>query len=125
MFVGVQQNGSGEDDVILLGDLNVDEYHLGNLGRLPDIGHVVSGVPTNTRRDKTYDNIVFDRRTTVEYTGRWGVLDLMQEFSLTEARPWRSPTTCRCGPSSASTKAPSAPWPRSRVVPRGKPLATC
>lgn len=86
VFVGVQQNGTGEDDVILLGDLNVDEYHLGNLGRLPGIGYVVSGVPTNTRRDKTYDNIVFDRRTTVEYTGRWGVLDLMEVFHLTEAQ---------------------------------------
>ncbi len=86
VFVGVQQNGSGEDDVILLGDINVDEYHLGKLGRLPGIGPVVAGVPTNTRRDKTYDNIVFDRRTTVEYTGRWGVLDLMQEYSLTMAQ---------------------------------------
>ncbi len=86
VFVGVQQNGTGEDDVILLGDLNVDEYHLGKLGRLPGIGCVVAGVPTNTRRDKTYDNIVFDRRTTVESTGRWGVLDLMQEFSLSPAQ---------------------------------------
>ena len=86
VFVGVQQNGTGEDDVILLGDMNVDEYHLGNLGRLPGIAHVVAGVPTNTRRDKTYDNIVFDRRATVEYTGRWGVLDLMQEYSLTSAQ---------------------------------------
>ena len=86
VFTGVQGNGSGEDDVILLGDLNVDEYHLGNLGRLPGIGAVVSGVPTNTRRDKTYDNIVFDRRMTIEYTGRWGVLDLMQTFQLTEAQ---------------------------------------
>ena len=48
VFTGVQGNGSGEDDVILLGDLNVDEYHLGNLGRLPGIGAVVAGVPTNT-----------------------------------------------------------------------------
>jgi endonuclease/exonuclease/phosphatase family metal-dependent hydrolase len=86
VFVGVQQNGTGEDDVILLGDINVDEYRLGNLGRLPGIGYVVAGVPTNTRRDKTYDNIIFDRRTTVEYTGRWGVLDLMQEYSLTTAQ---------------------------------------
>lgn len=86
VFAGVQQNGSGEDDVILLGDLNVDEYHLGNLGRLPGIRYVVSGVPTNTRRDKTYDNIVLDGRLTVEYTGRWGVLDLMDVFRLTEAQ---------------------------------------
>jgi endonuclease/exonuclease/phosphatase family metal-dependent hydrolase len=83
VFVGVQQNGVGEDDVILLGDLNVGEEAMGDLGRLPGIGWVVSGVPTNTRGTKTYDNIVVDRRTTVEFTGRWGVFDLMREFSLT------------------------------------------
>lgn len=82
VFVGIQRNGTGEDDVILLGDLNVNEYRLGNLGRLPGIRYAVSGAPTNTRRDKTYDNIVFDGRATVEYTGRWGVLDLMREFGL-------------------------------------------
>ena len=31
---------------------------------------------TNTRRNKMYDNIVFDRRATTEFTGRWGVVDL-------------------------------------------------
>ncbi len=86
VFVSVQQNGSGEDDVIVLGDLNADEYHLGRLGQLPNIAHVVTGVPTNTRRNKMYDNIVFDRRATVEYTGRWGVLDLKAEFGLSEAQ---------------------------------------
>jgi endonuclease/exonuclease/phosphatase family metal-dependent hydrolase len=86
VFVGVQQNGTGEDDVILLGDLNVSEDQMGELGRLPGIAWTVSGVPTNTRGTKTYDNIVFDRRNTIEFTGRWGVLDLMQEFSLTTAQ---------------------------------------
>lgn len=85
VFVGVQQNGSGEDDVILLGDLNVNEYRLGRLGLLPGIAYAVTGTTTNTRRDKMYDNIVFDRRATSEFTGRWGVLDLAKEFSLTEA----------------------------------------
>ncbi len=83
VFLSVEQNGSGEDDVILLGDLNVDEYHLGELGRLPGIAWVTSGVTTNTRRTKAYDNILFDRRRTAEYTGRWGVLDLQAEFHLT------------------------------------------
>ena len=59
VFMGVKRNGSGEDDVILLGDLNVDEYHLGRLGQLPNIGHAITGVTTNTRHDKMYDNIVF------------------------------------------------------------------
>ena len=68
--------------MILLGDLNVDDRHLGRLGQLPGIAWAVSGQMTNTRRNRAYDNIVFDRRTTAEYTGYWGVLDLMTEFRL-------------------------------------------
>ena len=82
-FVAVQRDGSGEDDVILLGDLNVDEYHLGQLGQLPGIAYVVSGTTTNTRRNHAYDNIVFHRGATTEYLGRWGVLDLEREYGLT------------------------------------------
>ena len=70
--------------MILLGDLNVDEYHLGRLGQLPGMGYAITGVMTNTRRDKMYDNIVFDRRATTEFTGKWGVVDLMKEFGLTQ-----------------------------------------
>jgi deoxyribonuclease-1-like protein len=83
VYTGVQQNGSGEDDVILLGDLNVDEYHLGRLGGLPGVAPLVTRVPTNTRRNAAYDNMIFDRRATVEFTGRWGVIDLVSEFHLT------------------------------------------
>ncbi len=64
VFVAVQQDGSGENDVILLGDLNVDERHLGELGRLPNIMHAIAGVKTNTRRTKSYDNFVLDARAT-------------------------------------------------------------
>jgi len=83
VFAAVQRDGSGEDDVILLGDLNVDEDHLGQLGRLPNIAWVVSGRNTNTRGTKSYDNVVFDRRTTAEFTGYWGIVDLLAEFNLT------------------------------------------
>jgi len=83
VFVAVQRDASGEDDVILLGDLNVDERHLGQLGGLPNIAWAVSGEKTNTRRTKSYDNIIFDRTATREYVGRWGVFDLTAEFGLT------------------------------------------
>jgi deoxyribonuclease-1-like protein len=83
VFVGVQRNGSGEDDVILLGDLNVDEYTLGRLGKLPNIMPAITGVMTNTRLNRMYDNIVFNRAATVEYTGRFGVLNMMTEYGLT------------------------------------------
>jgi endonuclease/exonuclease/phosphatase family metal-dependent hydrolase len=85
VYVGVQRNGSGEDDVILLGDLNVDEYHLGRLGQLPDMRHAIANQTTNTRRTKTYDNIVFNGLATTEYTGKSGVLDLQTTFRLSEA----------------------------------------
>lgn len=83
VFRAVQSDTSGEDDVILLGDLNVDDRHLGELGQLPGITWVISGTPTNTRGDKTYDNILFDRRTTTEYTGKSGVCQFDQQFGLT------------------------------------------
>jgi endonuclease/exonuclease/phosphatase family metal-dependent hydrolase len=79
----VRDDGRGEDDVILLGDLNADENHLGQLGAVPYLGYVVSGVPTNTHGTKTYDNILFDRRATVEFLGRGGVLDVVREFNIT------------------------------------------
>ena len=83
VFRAVQNDGSGEDDVILLGDLNVDDRHLGELGQVPGITWVISGVPTNTRGDKTYDNILFDRQATTEYTGKSGVCLFAQQFGLT------------------------------------------
>jgi endonuclease/exonuclease/phosphatase family metal-dependent hydrolase len=83
-FVAVQQNPWGEDDVILLGDLNVDYAHLGMLGRLPDIACTVHGEPTNTRGSKSYDNIVFNERATVEFTGKAAVFDLLGTYGLTK-----------------------------------------
>ena len=82
VFQTVQRNTRGEDDVILLGDFNVDEHHLGELGRLPNITWVISGLTTNTRGTKSYDNIIFNRSATLEYTGHSGVLDLQSEFGL-------------------------------------------
>jgi deoxyribonuclease-1-like protein len=81
-FTSVQQQGWGEDDVILLGDLNTDSAHLGRVGQLPGIRCTVVGAPTNTRGNRSYDNIIFDARATVEFTGQSGVLNLMQQYGL-------------------------------------------
>ncbi len=83
VFRAVRDDGRGEDDVIILGDLNVDDHHLGLLGQLPQIHWAISGVATNTRGDKLYDNLVFSRAATSEYTGRWGVFDMIRQFNLT------------------------------------------
>jgi deoxyribonuclease-1-like protein len=79
----VRNDGRGEDDVLLLGDLNVDDAHLGELGRVPDIYWTIAGTATNTRGTRQYDNILFSARATTEFTGRAGVFDLPREFRLT------------------------------------------
>ena len=83
VFRVVRDDGRHEDDVIILGDLNVDDRHLGQLGQLPGIAWVISGLPTNTKGNAQYDNIVFDARATREFTGRGGVFDFMREYNLT------------------------------------------
>jgi deoxyribonuclease-1-like protein len=82
VFVSVQRNGSGEDDVVLLGGLNVSPPRMGSLGRLANATAAITGVPTNTRQTHTSANILFDSAATVEYTGRAGVLPWMTEYGL-------------------------------------------
>ena len=80
----VARDGRGEDDVILLGDLNADDHHFGELGMMPYLAWAITGQATNTRGDKLYDNILFDSRATSEFLGRSGAVDLMREFKLNQ-----------------------------------------
>ena len=84
VFQVMQTARPDEDDVILLGDLNASEQQLDQLGQVPGIAWVVTGTTTNTRRNKMYDNILFSRFATTEYTGRWGVVDIQSVFGLTQ-----------------------------------------
>jgi len=83
VYQTVLNDGRGEDDVILVGDFNVDERHLGQLAQVSGIDWAIKGVPTNTRGTHQYDNIVYQRQATAEFTGRVGVFDYLREFSLT------------------------------------------
>lgn len=87
VFIRVRQYNyetTGEDDCILLGDLNVDANHLRQLGQIPGVQTIAPDLKTNTRRSATYDHILIDRNMTTEYTGRYGVLDLQQYFGISE-----------------------------------------
>ena len=77
----VRQNGGV--DVILLGNLQSDDQHLGQLGKLLGVSALLSGVPTTVRGASLLDNILLDRRATSEFTGRAEVVDMMREFELT------------------------------------------
>lgn len=72
----------GEDDVILMGDMNVEPRNFGSLAEVPGLVWLINE-PTNTRRTKIWDNILIDRELTNEFTGRAGVMDLEQLFRIT------------------------------------------
>ena len=65
-----------------MGDLNASPKQFGPLAQMPGIYWTVDDEPTNTIRKSTYDNIIFDRGLTNEYTGRSGVLDLCDMFAI-------------------------------------------
>ena len=71
-----------EDDVILMGDFNVGPKQFGELGRVPGIFWTVENEPTNTIRKSIYDNMIFDRGLTNEFTGRSEVLDVCEMFGI-------------------------------------------
>jgi deoxyribonuclease-1-like protein len=83
VYNAVRNDGRNEDDVIVLGDFEADDNHLGRLGKILGMTAAISGVPTTTQGTHLLDNILFDRRATSEFTGKVEVFDLMRQFDLT------------------------------------------
>jgi deoxyribonuclease-1-like protein len=83
VFRTIRDDGRHEDDIVILGTLGTDDAHLGPLQQLPGATCAISAIPTTTRGNRQVDNILFDRRATVEFNHRCGVLDLRKEFNLT------------------------------------------
>ncbi len=81
-FRAVRDSIKGEDDIILLGDLESDDQHLGQLGKLLGITALLSNLPTTVRGGSLLDNILLDCRATREFTGRVDVVDIMNEYGL-------------------------------------------
>jgi deoxyribonuclease-1-like protein len=81
-YRAVRDSFRTEDDIILLGDLESDDQHLGQLGRLL-ITPLISGIATTTRGTNVADNILLDRQATCEFVGRAEVVDMMRQFRLT------------------------------------------
>ena len=82
VYRAVRDDGQHEDDIIIVGDFNADDAHMGELGQIPYLMAAISKTPSNTRGTRLYDNILFDRRATTEFDGRAGVLNLMAEDHL-------------------------------------------
>ena len=87
VFIRVRQyeyEQSGEEDCILLGDLNVNADKLQEIATIPNMVTLLGNTRTNTRGSKTYDHILIDREMTREYVGRAGVIDFKRDFGLSE-----------------------------------------
>lgn len=99
VYEAIRRMPIGEDDVILLGDLNTDvpssdayvqprsgrplePQDLGRLGQVAGIYPVIRNEATNTRGTKLYDNLIIHRGATTEFTGRGGVVDVQRMFNL-------------------------------------------
>jgi deoxyribonuclease-1-like protein len=83
-YRAVRKSRPQEDDIILLGDLESDDQHLGQLGKLLGVTPLISGIPTTVRGTQLLDNILLDRRATCEFIGRVEVVDMLREFPLTQ-----------------------------------------
>ena len=81
----VRKKMPDEDDIIMLGDFQTDENHLGGLSGILGITAAISGTPTNTQGTQLVDNILFDRRATTEFTGRAEVVDFRRAAGLFQA----------------------------------------
>lgn len=85
VYTSVRQYEYPEDDVILLGDLNAAPTKLQRLEQIPGFIPLIVGMPTNSRKNKTLDNILVDQQATREFTGKAGTIDLEQMFGISSA----------------------------------------
>ncbi len=75
---------NGEEDFILLGDLNVDVGGLAELGRIPGMVSLAGKLKTNVIKTKTLDHILIDAQTTAEFVpGHVGVVDMVNDLGIT------------------------------------------
>ena len=82
-YYAVRFDGRGEDDILILGDFNAGPRQFAAFAAVPYLHWVIEDQPTNTRLTELYDNIVYHRQATTEFTGAAGVLNFAEEFQLT------------------------------------------
>lgn len=82
LYRAIRDDGRGEDDVIIVGDFNAGDRGLEPIHERAGLTWVISNTPTDIRNTAQYDNLVFNERATIEFTGRGGVFDFMRKYNL-------------------------------------------
>ncbi|MCA9172166.1 MAG: hypothetical protein KDB23_31080, partial [Planctomycetales bacterium] len=83
LLYAVQHDGRQEDDIILAGDLQASAAYLKEAGLSAEIGFAVTDVPTNVVATEAWDNLVFYKTSTAEFTGNAGIFDFLRIYNLT------------------------------------------
>ena len=78
----IQQDGRGEDDIILAGGFGCSDKRLVGLSQRK-WGFAIQNLPTTVAGDEMLDQIAFPPQTSDEFTGRAGVIDFLRKFNLT------------------------------------------
>lgn len=78
----IQQDGRGEDDIILSGGFGCSDKSMGMMSQRR-WGFAVQNIPTTVAGDEMLDQILFPPQTNDEFTGRAGVIDFLRKFNLT------------------------------------------
>jgi len=82
LFRAIRQDGRGEDDVIITGNFNAGDRGLSAMRQRAGLTWVVYDTATSTDKESQYDNLVFARNATVEFTGQGGVFDFLSAYNL-------------------------------------------
>ncbi len=82
----VRQDGRHEDDVILTGTLQVGDHDLTPLLAGTSYNWLIRSQGTVVDGDWQVDNFIVDSKSTVEFTGRSGVLDFLRLHNLSVAQ---------------------------------------
>ena len=87
VFVNVRNweyENFGEDDFVLLGDLNAQRFELRKLTEIPGMTSLCDGTPTNTSGTKEWDHIMVDVRVTSEFANVARVVDYQKNLGLSD-----------------------------------------
>jgi len=82
LFRAIRDDGRGEDDILIAGDFNAGDRGLSKLLDKTGLRCAIIGKATNTQNTAQLDNVMFNERATVEFTGNQGVFDFMRQFNL-------------------------------------------
>lgn len=121
LMVQVRSYEYPEDDVILLGDVNEGPGKLRGLEQIPGFVSLIRE-PTNTRKTRTLDNFLLDRRLTGEFTGRAGTIDMEAMFSITNEEALRLSDHLPVWAEFAISEAVEAAVPRSASLESTRPF---